>query len=138
MGEGEFISITPMNYNEVIGKSKEWNFKAPIIAGHELFSNEDLTENEIVIRQVNCSKILDRLLRERITSISSTKAAVPDTSISPFDFETDFYGQQHYWFKIALPLKIITLLYIIMYVPYRICIAVLSIFSPFNKLNTVL
>jgi hypothetical protein len=43
-----------------------------LIEGHELFTKEDLTENEIAIRQINCSKIIDRLLRQRI---DSTKAA---------------------------------------------------------------
>lgn len=65
--EGEFISLTPMRYGEVIDKSKEWDLKAPFIAGHELFASDDLTENDLMIRQINCSKIVHRLLTQRLS-----------------------------------------------------------------------
>ena len=57
---------------------------------------------------------------------------------APFNFEHDFYGKEHYWFRIAFPLKLITLIYLILYLPYRLSIGILSIFSPLNKLNTAL
>lgn len=48
--EGEFISLTLMNYGEVLDKSKEWDRKVPYIAENELFINSDLTESDIAIR----------------------------------------------------------------------------------------
>jgi len=126
MAEGEFISLTRMNYAEAMDQSRDWDQKSPYIAGNELFMTSDLTENDLCVRMINCSKILDRLLKSKST---------PD---APFIFERDFYGQQHYWFKIALPLKLITLLYLLIYIPYRISILLLSILSPLSKFNTVL
>lgn len=66
MKEGEFISLSLMQFNEVINKSSDWDGKAPYISENELFMSTDLTENDIVVRQINCSKIVDRLLREAL------------------------------------------------------------------------
>ena len=60
-----------MKFDEVIDKSRDWDGKATYISENELFMSKDLTENDIVIRQINCSKILDRLLRE--TLLNQTK-----------------------------------------------------------------
>lgn len=60
--EGQFLSISLMHYGDVMDKSKDWDSKTPYILGNELFMNSDLTEGDLVIRQINCSKIIDRLL----------------------------------------------------------------------------
>jgi hypothetical protein len=126
LAEGEFLSVTAMNFADVIERSREWDLKSPYIQGNELFTTTDLTESDIAVRMINCSKILERLLRTK---------CLPD---APFIFEQDFYGRKHYWFSIALPLKLIALLYLLIYVPYRLCIAVLNLFSLLDKLNTML
>lgn len=126
LAEGEFLSVTAMNFNDVMDRSREWDLKSPYLQGNELFTTTDLTESDITVRMINCSKIIARLLR--------TKSSPDD----PFIFEQDFYGRKHYWFTIALPLKLIALLYLFIYIPYRLCIAVLNLFSFFTKLNTVL
>ena len=64
--EGEFISLSLMKFDEVIDKSRDWDGKTTYISENELFMSQDLTENDIVIRQINCSKIVDRLLRESL------------------------------------------------------------------------
>lgn len=51
-----------MGYGEILDKSRNWDENFPLIMKNELFANEDLTENDIVIRQINCSKVLHRLL----------------------------------------------------------------------------
>ena len=53
-----------MNFGEVIEKSKAWDRKSPYIEENELFICNDLTEKDIAIRQINVSKILERMLRE--------------------------------------------------------------------------
>lgn len=55
-----------MQFNEVIDKSRDWDRKIPYINDNELFMITDLTENDIVVRQINCSKIFDRLLRDAL------------------------------------------------------------------------
>ena len=70
--EGEFISLSLMKFDEVIDKSRDWDGKAIYISENELFMNKDLTENDIVIRQINCSKIVERLIREALL-ISNNK-----------------------------------------------------------------
>lgn len=92
----------------------------------------DLTENDLIIRQINVSKIVDRIFKEQLAM--GEKANLNE----PFDFEKDFYGTRNYWFKIAISLKIINLIYIILYIPYRLSVVILGIFSPLDKLNTVL
>lgn len=57
-----------MNFGEVIEKSKAWDRKSPYIEENELFICSDLTEKDIAIRQINVSKILERMLRESIES----------------------------------------------------------------------
>jgi hypothetical protein len=59
-----------MKFDEVIDKSRDWDGKAAYISENELFMSQDLTENEIVIRQINCSKIVDRLLRQSLLNQS--------------------------------------------------------------------
>jgi hypothetical protein len=51
-----------MGYGEILEKSSKWEQVYPLIAENELFAIEDLSENDIVVRQINCSKILERLL----------------------------------------------------------------------------
>jgi hypothetical protein len=94
--------------------------------------NKDLTENDLVIRQINASKIMDRLVR---ASISNTKGPIDK---SAFDFETDFYGARNYWYRVALPLKFVITLYLILFFPCRIAIGILSLLSPLSQLNVVL
>jgi hypothetical protein len=63
--EGEFLSVTAMNFTDVMERSREWDLKSPYIKGNELFTTADLTESDIVVRMINCSKILSRLLRTK-------------------------------------------------------------------------
>ena len=92
--------------------------------------NTDLTENDIVVRQINCSKIVDRLLMDTLKNKSKPQ--------EKFCFEQDFYSQHNYWFKAAIPLKLVALFYIVLLIPLSSIIGFLSILSPLNQLNTVL
>jgi hypothetical protein len=48
--EGEFLSLSLMQFSDIIKKSKDWNEKTPYVPENELFMNTDLTENDLVIR----------------------------------------------------------------------------------------
>jgi hypothetical protein len=66
LNDGQFISLSLMSYGEVINRSRDWDQASPYIQTNELFMNEDLTENDIIVRQINCSQILDRMLEAMI------------------------------------------------------------------------
>lgn len=50
MNEEDFISLSLMNYGDVINRSKDWDKNSPYIPMNELFANTDLTENDIIVR----------------------------------------------------------------------------------------
>jgi hypothetical protein len=66
LGPGEFLSLTGISFDEVLDKSKSWDKDKPLIESSELSRLNDLTDNDIIIRQINCSQILERLLNKRI------------------------------------------------------------------------
>jgi len=39
-----------MNFGEIINRSRDWDLKSPYIKENELFTYEDLTENDIIVR----------------------------------------------------------------------------------------
>jgi hypothetical protein len=96
----------------------------------------DLTENDLVIRQINVAKIIDRIIRERLMEVKKNPEKIIDKT--EFKYEVDFYGKNNYWFRLALHMKFITLIYFLLYIPYRLSIVILSIFSPLDQFNTVL
>lgn len=53
--DGQYISLSHMSYGEVINRSREWDKNSPYLPKNELFINEDLTENDINVRQINFS-----------------------------------------------------------------------------------
>jgi hypothetical protein len=60
--DGEFYSMSSMNYGDLLSASRLWDKKSPLMQSNELFSNEGLTENDIVVRQINSSMIIERLM----------------------------------------------------------------------------
>ena len=86
--EGQFLSISLMQFNEVINQSKDWTGKTAYLAENELFMSKDLTENDLVVRQINSSKIMDRILQKALLPEQLQKG--PDRE--SFVYERDFYG----------------------------------------------
>lgn len=66
LGPGEFLSLSGISFDEVLNKSKSWDKEKPLIESSELSRLYDLTDNDIIIRQINCSQILERLLSKRV------------------------------------------------------------------------
>jgi hypothetical protein len=89
MNPGELIALNPISFDDILETSNsiENDKNLLMLAKSELSRLNDLTDNEMVIRQINCSLILNRLIRRRI-SCEQRGIKVSDT---PFDFETDFY-----------------------------------------------
>ena len=60
----QLISISSLNYKELWARSETWDRKSPLLASHELSVTSDLTDNEIVIRQINCQELISRCLEQ--------------------------------------------------------------------------
>ena len=62
----DLIAINNIGFGELISKCKTWNKKEPILKNHELVAINDLTHVDLVIRQINYSEIINRLLEKCI------------------------------------------------------------------------
>ena len=79
MGPGEFISQSKMSFDVVLNSSKEWDQETPLIEQCELSRRTDLTDNDILIRQINCSQILSRILNKRMSEVQKANKYIPCT-----------------------------------------------------------
>jgi hypothetical protein len=57
----------------------------------------------------------------------------PDKISSPFNFDDDFYERPNYWLRFGIVLKFLTFLYVILYGPYRLILAIQKIIVPLLK-----
>ena len=91
MNPGEFLSLSGISFDELLDQSRTWDKSKdkPLIETSELSRLYDLTDNDIIIRQINCSQILERLIGDRIKKGASFEQ---NTSQAKFSFERDFYG----------------------------------------------
>ena len=55
LGPGEFLSLTSISFDEILQKVKTWDKDKALIQSSELSRLYDLTDNDIIIRQINCS-----------------------------------------------------------------------------------
>lgn len=121
LGPGEFLSLTGISFDEVLDKSKSWDKDKPLIESSELSRLNDLTDNDIIIRQINCSQILERLLNKRIRDCNQN-GHVEQIS-QKFDFERDFYGEAGFWTrKNSYVMRIMAFIFAIIYHPYNMII----------------
>lgn len=66
LGPGEFLSLSGISFDEILEQSKDWDREKPLLESSELSRLYDLTDNDIIVRQINCSLILQRLLSDRL------------------------------------------------------------------------
>lgn len=118
-----------MGYGEILDKSSKWEHVFPMIAENELFAIEDLSENDIVIRQINCSKILVKLLDQRLKS---------KQPLGDFNFYSDFYGKKNYWMSDGCFINFLNIVYYMLSVSYFLLLKIMSVMEPLTKLNTVI
>mmetsp|Transcript_11068 Transcript_11068/g.16828 ORF Transcript_11068/g.16828 Transcript_11068/m.16828 type:complete len:82 (-) Transcript_11068:1485-1730(-) len=54
---GQFLSLTGISFEELLDQSRTWDKTKdrPLIESSELSRLFDLTDNDIIIRQINCS-----------------------------------------------------------------------------------
>lgn len=62
----------------------------------------------------------------------------PELKEEDFDYDRDFYGQQDRWLSFNPIAKLFTLMYLIVYGPYKLALNIVWIISPLSKLNTVI
>lgn len=56
-----------------------------------------------------------------------------------FKFDVNFYQMPYYWLRFGYLLKILTFIFLVLYLPYTVVLAVLSLITPtFLKSNTVI
>lgn len=132
LAPGEFLSLRGICFDEVLNNSKTWAKDKPLIESSELSRLHDLTDNDIIIRQINCSQILERLLTR---SIQLANGDEPD---SKFDFDRDFYGREAYWIsRTSLTMRLMALIFAFLYYPYSLIIRLFMCLERFDCLNCI-
>jgi hypothetical protein len=63
---GQLISTSSIGFGQLLSDAKLYTGKAPLLKNHEIVMTEDLTDNDLVIRQINYSHIISRLLHARL------------------------------------------------------------------------
>ena len=63
---GQFISLNTVGFYDLIEKCSTWDKIKPIFDRNELVMVDDLTDNDIVVRQINASTTLKMILDKRI------------------------------------------------------------------------
>jgi hypothetical protein len=71
---------------------------------------------------------MDRILQKALMPENIQKGS----NREPFIFDNDFYGQTNYWFRTSLPLKIVTIVYLVLYFPLKVAVSILGLLSPLN------
>lgn len=103
---------------------------------------DDLTDNDIVIRQINCAHILRRNLERLLSSglrgsLESRGSEEKDAEVDTFTF--DYYGDQNYWMRYGIPMRIIMLIFPVLYiVQCTVLRLLLFLTTPLKKLNLVI
>ena len=65
---------------------------------------DDLTDNDLVIRQINYSHILGRLLTQRLSGVKP----------SGFQPQSDFYGDANYWRRQGILMRLVLLCFVVL------------------------
>lgn len=127
----QLLATKSTNYKELQEKSKTWNRDSPYLKDFELVSVDDLTHNNIILRQINCSQSITRLLEK---SLKDTEFATRE-----FDFTADYYGDKSYWLRLGWFMRLVMLLFVVLYIVETFFLRIfLSIFGRFDKLNIVI
>ena len=63
----QLIAQKGMSFSDLIARSKTWDKKKSILPEHELSRTDDLTDNDIVVRQINCAHIFKRNLERYVS-----------------------------------------------------------------------
>jgi len=127
----QLLATKSTNYKELQVKSKTWDKDSPYLKDYQLTSVDDLTHNNIIMRQINCSQIIDRLL---VKSLKDKEFAEKE-----FDFPADYYGDKSYWLRLGLFYRPLMFIFVVLYIVETFFLRIsLSIIGRFDKLNIVI
>jgi len=71
---GQLISTNTIGCGQLLDNAKIYSGKGPILSNHELVMNDDLTDNDLVIRQINSAHILQRILSNSLLAPNTSKS----------------------------------------------------------------
>lgn len=94
---------------------------------------EDLTDNDLVIRQINSAHIVQRLLKNTLKNQGAGN--------QPFQFSSDYYGDSKYWRRTNILMKLILFCFLLLCVTQRLLIKsflFLTSLLPLQKINLML
>lgn len=139
LGPGQFLSLSGISFDVLLEKSKSWDKDKPLVESSELSRLYDLTDNDIIIRQINCSQILARLLEERVKlqkQYDFNGVNYQMSEHSRFNFERDFYGLDGYWTnQNSKSIRIAALILAIIYYPYKTIIDFFIYLQKYDMFN---
>lgn len=58
LAEGQLLSTNTIGFGQLLEQAKIYSGKGPILSNHELVMNDDLTDNDLVIRQINSAHVV--------------------------------------------------------------------------------
>jgi hypothetical protein len=58
LAEGQLISTNTVGFGQLLEQAKTYSGKGPLLNNHELVMTDDLTDNDLVIRQINSAHIV--------------------------------------------------------------------------------
>ena len=131
LAAAELVSLKGVSFSELMERSKLWDKQSPILPRHELSMTDDLTDNEIIIRQINAVHVLSRNLNERLKQR-------PDTPKDSITFAKQYYGEESYWERPSCAMRIVVFIFSIIYLVQSYCLRImLFALAPLPKLNLV-
>jgi len=93
-----------------------------------------LTDNDLVIRQINYSHIISRLLQSRLSDSSD--------QCESFKYAEDFYGDAKYWRRANWLMRLMLLVFLVLCCTQRLFIKVLLFVTkplfPLHRLNILI
>jgi hypothetical protein len=115
--------------------AQSYTGKQPLLKNHELVMTQDLTDNDIVLRQINYSQIIARLLRDRLRTNESAQC-------EQFRFAEDFYGDAKYWRRVNICHRVVLLMFLVLCITQRFVIEALLLLAkplwPLQRLNLMI
>lgn len=82
MSQGEFLSLSKLTYADVLNGSKSWDRQSPLLATSELSRQENLTDNDIAIRQINGSLVLSRVLDNHLAACKEDMTEAEENALT--------------------------------------------------------
>ena len=83
----------------------------PYLEDNILTMTQDLTDNDLVLRQINAAHIIKRMLRLRLSNPDPSTQQAKQTKVLSL---LNYYGDSEYWLRSNIPMKIILCLFLLL------------------------